>query len=112
MGAFNTLLTDVQCSDCSNFFKGRIQFKYGDTWQLEYALGGKLEWGGNDIGTPGTSRVKVYGSLENDTCPICHKPNIHNEFDIYVENDIIKKAEVMTSIQNYYSNDSNFQVIE
>jgi hypothetical protein len=89
MGAFNTLVTDVQCSNCNNTYKGNIQFKYGDTWQFEYKLGDKLKWGGNDIGISGSPKVKVYGILHNDTCPICHQINLNEEFDIYVENDII-----------------------
>lgn len=105
MGSFNTLISEVQCPNCNNVYEGRIQFKYGDTWQFIYKLGDKITWGGNDIGIPGSTKVKAYGTLENDTCSICHQNNFNNEFDIYIENDIIMTTQKMRNINDYFSSD-------
>ena len=61
MGAFNEVEGDAVCSHCGLNARFVVQFKYGDTWQLEYRLGDKLRWGGNDEGEPGLPRVVVEG---------------------------------------------------
>ena len=112
MGAFNTLVTDIGCENCGNSFEGKIQFKFGDTWQNVYRVGDKIKWGGNDIGKPAMRSVKVYGVLENDTCPNCGKRIGSCEFDIIIKDDIIRQVEKMKDIRDYYPKDGNYQIIE
>ena len=45
MGAFNTLKAVATCPRCRATVAIQIQFKYGDTWQYEYAIGDSLRWG-------------------------------------------------------------------
>lgn len=112
MGAYNVLLAKVQCSFCKNTYEAKIQFKYGDTWQHQYVVGDKILWGGNDIGVKGALRTKVYGVLETDVCPICNHDNLNNEYDIYVEGDVIKSVSIMKDIGDYFADDGNFKVLE
>ena len=106
MGLFNTLNTEITCSNCSKPFPVYIQFKFGHTRQLEYQLGDKLYWdrGGkwrtNDIGKPNLSAVNVYGIAEDSVCPHCSRSN-EEEFDIRVENDTIISFKTMTDYKNY-----------
>jgi hypothetical protein len=111
MGAYNVLITDVQCSNCKNFYEGKIQFKYGDTWQLQYRIGDKIKWGGNDTGVPNVEKIKAYGILETDRCPICNQLNAQCEFDIYIEKDVIIQVGNMRDISDYFTNEGNYQVL-
>lgn len=101
MSAFNILTAELQCYNCKVFYNSRIQFKFGDTWQIEYKIGDKIKWGGNDIGRPGLKEVKVYGILESNNCPSCNYEILQNEYDIFIENDIIKKVELLSDINDY-----------
>jgi len=113
MSAFNILITELQCSNCKAFFKGRIQFKFGDTWQVEYKIGDKIMWGGNDIGKPGLKGVKVYGILESNHCPSCNYEILQNEYDIFIENDVIKKIELLSDISDYLADEEgNYRIYE
>ena len=108
MGAYNTLLTDIQCQNCHRFYKARVQFKFGDTWQFEYKVGDKIAWGGNDIGKPGLPKVKAYGVVESTACPYCGYSN-EEEFDVNIEKDVIKNVTPLSSLQDYnYDEDGNF----
>lgn len=111
MGAYNILVANVMCPNCHNIYEGKIQFKYADTWQLQYRIGDKLKWGGNDIGTPDIPKVKVYGILESDTCPICNQTNFEDEFDIYIENNVLTGVSKIESIDDYHLNDGNYAVL-
>jgi len=108
MGAYNILKTEIQCVHCKNTFCGDIQFKFGDTWQNIYIIGDKIGWGGADIGQPGYRKVKVYGILEQQECPICGLPL---EYDIIVEKDIIKYIAPLASLEDYNSEDGNYRVL-
>ena len=110
MGAFNELIENVQCPNCRIFYEGKIQFKYGDTWQLEYRIGDKLKWGGNDIGKAAITKVRVYGILESDKCPACGKKNSNYEFDIFVENGVLTGVAIMEDYD--YWDDENYKVLE
>ncbi|NML40135.1 hypothetical protein HHL17_23250 [Chitinophaga sp. G-6-1-13] len=112
MGAYNLLIVNVQCPNCKNTYEAKIQFKYGDTWQLQYRLGDKLKWGGNDIGVPGWPCVKVYGILETDICPVCNQINLEDEFDIYIEHDVLKEVRKMDNIEDYFLNDGSYKLME
>lgn len=112
MGAYNSLIVTVNCPDCGNTYEAQIQFKYGDTWQLQYRLGDKLTWGGNDIGVPDWPLVKANGILETDICPICNQVNLEDEFDIYIEHDVLKDLRKMENIEDYILTDGNYKLIE
>ena len=104
------LNANIKCSKCDNIYEGRVQFKYGHTRQLEYKIGDKLQWGGNDIGESGAKKVKVYGILESDQCPRCSELNTANEFDIIVEDGIIIDLAPMTVYD--YSGEGNYKILE
>jgi hypothetical protein len=55
MSSFNILITQVVCPNCGAKQQVRIQFKFGNTWQLQYKLGDKISWGGNDAHLPSES---------------------------------------------------------
>lgn len=112
MGAYNILNVEVNCLNCNKKYSGRIQFKYGNTWQIEYKIGDKISWGGNEIGAPNRQKVKVYGVLENDVCPHCGQANNLYEVDIFIENDVITKIQPMESIEDYFDDDEgNFRIL-
>ncbi|WP_291913996.1 hypothetical protein [Chitinophaga sp. CB10] len=85
MGAFNVLIAEVLCPDCTKKHDGRIQFKFGNTWQLIYQVGDIIKWGGNDIGNSDLKKVKVYGIIESGLCPYCNNCNIVDEYDILIK---------------------------
>lgn len=67
-----------------------VQFKYGDTWQHKYRIGENLQWGGNDIGSPGRRQVLVAGLA--GPCPRCGADPIKCE--LVLESDSIKAVKV------------------
>jgi hypothetical protein len=113
MSAFNVLNAEIICTSCGEKYLGRIQFKYGDTWQLEYFIGDRLKWGGNDIGIPGVTKVKVYGILETEsgTCSKCGSPNSQDEYDIFVEKDVIIALSALEEIKDYFENEGNYKIL-
>jgi hypothetical protein len=112
MGAYNILIAKVQCQNCHCLYKGKVQFKFGDTWQLEYKIGDKIKWGGNDIGRPDLSKVKAYGIIESSVCPNCGYNN-NDEYDIYIEDNIIMNVSPLSDIKDYnFDEDGNFSVNE
>lgn len=110
MGAFNTLITTLQCPHCKKNYEGRIQFKYGQTWQHIYKLGDQLEWGGLEVGIPGTPKVKAYGILENEICTHCDK-TMPDEFDIYIFNDVLTRVETMEDYKGYFATDGDYIIL-
>ncbi len=110
MSAYNILNSQITCSNCRSQYIANIQFKFGDTWQIHYKLGDKIRWGGNDIGYAGLTKVKVYGVLETDNCPICGNENSLNEFDINIENDIITSLNPINDLKEYLKDDGNYKV--
>lgn len=112
MSAYNVLITDVHCPDCGKISSGSIQFKYGNTSQLSYHVGDKISWGGNDIGKPEYKKVKAYGILQSEVCPFCHNCNINEEYDIFIEDNIIKSVKPMEDSESYLEmKNSEFVVI-
>ncbi|WP_460687918.1 hypothetical protein [Niabella aquatica] len=75
-----------------------------------YKIGDTIQWGGNDIGEPHLTEVKVYGILDSDECPLCKKDNAHNEYDIFIFNDIIKDVRLMSNIEDYFEGDGNYKI--
>jgi hypothetical protein len=89
MSAFNRLRARARCPNCGQVSEQVIQFKFGDAWQYEYAVGDALRWGGNDIGRPGLGKVIVFGAGEE--CPVCHRRG--EDFSVVVERDVITGVE-------------------
>lgn len=110
MGAYNILYADVQCSECKNIYEGQVQFKFGDTWLRKYKVGDVIKWGGNDIGSPNLSEVKVYGILDSDECPVCKNINRNNEFDIFISKDVINNVALMSDVKDYFSDEGNYKI--
>jgi hypothetical protein len=89
MGAFNTLLANVECASCGSMAVRPVQFKYGDTWQHKYEIGDTLRWGGNDVGVRGAARVLVFGTAER--CPACGAQGY--EMVVVIERDVLARVE-------------------
>ena len=89
MSAYNRLRAEARCPNCGVTSQQVIQFKFGDTWLCDYALGDLLRWGGNDIGRPEIAKVIVRGAGEE--CPVCHSRG--EEFAVIVERDVITAVE-------------------
>lgn len=88
MSAFNVLAFDTICPYCRMRVTIALQFKYADTWQIEYRIGDKLKWGGNDIGRPGKASVVVDAAAED--CPQCGHDL--GDYDVFVEHDVLMNA--------------------
>lgn len=109
MGAFNVVRLELECPRCRSLVDVSVQFKYGDTWQHEYAIGDELRWGGNDVGVPGRKLVAVDGVAESP-CPGCGQ----SEWDLYVFVDDGKISRVMSADGTYdfVSTRRNYVVVE
>lgn len=69
MGAYNEVKASVLCPNCLNVSEVDIQFKYGNTNGLRYAMGQRITWSGNEVGSSQAGEVLVEG--EAVLCPIC-----------------------------------------
>jgi len=85
MSAYNRLRAVARCPNCGETSEQVIQFKFGDAWLTEYAIGDTLRWGGNDIGRPGVKKVIVLGAGEE--CPVCHRRG--EDFSVVIERDVL-----------------------
>ncbi|TWV94688.1 hypothetical protein [Chitinophaga pinensis] len=113
MSAYNLLISEVSCLNCYRQYPGRIQFKFGSTAYLQYHIGDKIQWGVNDTGTSGLNKVKVYGIVETDKCPLCNSNNIVEDFDIFINNDIILNVKEMENVECYLKEgNSEYVVLE
>lgn len=107
MGAFNVLQVRTRCPLCKEQVELRLQFKYGDTWQLEYELGDQLRWGGNDIGKPDANRVVLDAPAE--PCPNC---GFGADFEIFVENGKIEKFQPASHEYDFAAHHESFIVLD
>ena len=89
MGSFNILITEIICPNCGVSSPIRIQFKYGNTWQLQYKSGDTITWGGNDIGKPELTNVKAYGIAESTRCLSCNEDKIPEDYDVFIKDNVI-----------------------
>jgi len=112
MSSFNILIAEIRCPDCSKDHEARIQFKFGNTWQLKYRIGDTIKWGGNDIGSPDLKKVKVYGIIESTTCPFCNRDNIAEEYDIFIKENVIINVSAIESIKDYLDGNGEYVVLE
>lgn len=106
MSAYNILKTEINCFNCQRKYPIAVQFKFGDTWQHTYKMGDLIKWGGNDIGKPNLQQVKVFGIAESSVCPNCGFIN-KNEFDIFVNNNVLIKLKELEDISIYYNEPNN-----
>jgi hypothetical protein len=90
MSAFNTVWVTATCSNCGESDRQDVQFKFGDCYQHEYAVGDRLDWGGNDRGKPGLGRVLVPGAF------MCRSCRSLTDFVVTVEHDVIITADPAT----------------
>lgn len=104
MGAFNTLITDITCCNCKSIFNLKLQFKFGDTWQLEYRIGDHIKWGGNNIGEPNLPKVIVYGIAESSTCLTCGYTH-SDEYDFLIKNDYIVQINPTKNLNRYFEHE-------
>ncbi len=111
MSAFNILHLNVNCFNCGTKNNLRIQFKFGDTWQIEYHLGEKIKWGGNDIGIEHLKNVKVYGIAESVQCSTCGCNYANEEYDIIIASDIIVQVAPMENFSDYSIGNGHYFVI-
>lgn len=107
MGAFNVLQVRARCPSCGEEVELRLQFKYGDTWQLEYEVGDQLRWGGNDIGTPGATRVVLDAPAE--PCPNC---GFQGDFEIFVESGRIAEFQPASHQYDFAAHHESFIVLD
>lgn len=103
MGAFNTVNCRLVCPSCKEAAEVTVQFKYGNTAQLNYGVGDRLRWGGNDIGEPGRKHV-VIDSIVSSQCPRC---GFTDDWYVYVhiENDRISMIESEDGRYNFLDSD-------
>ena len=111
MSSFNILNTIVKCIKCNQEYEAEIQFKFGDVWQHEYKIGDQILWGGNDIGFPNLKQVKVYGVLSKAKCQTCSNETT-DEFDIFIESDVINNISPILNGKEYLKGDGNFLIIK
>lgn len=109
MGAFNTvtLASPEECPRCHSIIRRRVQFKYGDTWQYDYAIGDRLRWEGNRIGRL-ARLAKALGDPED--CPVCGF-DLGGVFDVVVRDGIIE-AVVPGSTRPYIEADNSYIIVE
>ena len=110
MGAFNVVHADLACPRCGTESHLGVQFKYGHTRLLEYAIGDELRWGGNDIGTPGHHRVVLDGAVVGP-CPSC---GFDGDWDAYVQlrDDKIVAVEPATGAHDFVATQSTYIVLD
>jgi hypothetical protein len=70
MGAYNEVNARLPCPHCGRLVDTVVQFKYGAVTHHRYAIGDRLVWGANDVGSAGHPLVVVAG--EGTMCEACH----------------------------------------
>lgn len=104
MGLFSILTAPVACRSCQQIYAERIQFKFGDLWRHEYALGDALIWNNNNEGEPGSPHVVVLGISELDACPRCglaYQADEEPQYDIHIIGNVLDSARLVESYEPY-----------
>jgi hypothetical protein len=91
MSAFNTVRAECRCTACGKIGIFDVQFKYGHTWQIRYAVGDVLKWGGNDVGVEDAKKVRV--EAIGGPCSNCGADGL--EFDVFLASNQIEKVEIV-----------------
>ena len=112
MGMFNTLIAEMDCPGCKEKFQGRYQFKFGETWLLEYKIGDTIKWGVNNIGHAGIPKVKAYGVIEDDEqCPLCNG-ELSEHYDILIEKDVIISISPIKDMLEYLEGNGEYIILD
>jgi predicted RNA-binding Zn-ribbon protein involved in translation (DUF1610 family) len=111
MGSFNILIVEIACPNCGVKPQVRIQFKFGNTWQLQYKIGDTISWGGNDIGKPNLIKVKAYGIVESTTCPSCNENSIPEEYDVFINDNVIINVTPIGNINDYLEGNGIYVIL-
>jgi hypothetical protein len=107
MGAFNTVIVDLNNPASGSPTKLRIQFKFGETRQHIYHIGDTLKWGGNDIGPPDARYVVVDGAVEGDP-----PPGIGEDFEVYIKDGVIEKVQPSTGKFDFVNSEDTYIILE
>jgi hypothetical protein len=111
MSAYNevTRVAEEVCPRCGSKIHRLVQFKYGDTWQHRFAVGDRIDWGGNDIGESGHKLVVVLGYPGE--CPVCgHVPD--RTYDVWIRDDVIEDVRPSDGTHDYVGGGQTYFVIE
>lgn len=108
MSAFNTVIVPWKDHVTTSTYELRVQFKYGDVWQLVYQIGDALRWGGNDVGRPGARRVVVDGCLEGEP----PAPGVPEDFEVHVLENKIEKVVPATGEYDFVGANDAFIILE
>lgn len=87
MSAFNTVIVPTVDPGTGQTTHVRVQFKFGDTWQHEYVIGDRIQWGGNDIGPRDARHVVVDGCLEGQA-----PEGVGEDFDVHIIDGVIQEV--------------------
>jgi hypothetical protein len=66
-----------------------VQFRYGDVWQHQYAIGDKLTWDRANVGDPAFRSVVVNG--EAVPCPCC-RADVERPCYVHIESGVIREV--------------------
>ena len=108
MGAYNTVTILAKCKACGSTASVTVQFKFGETRQIDYVVGDRLRWGGNDIGRPGLSRVVVAGAGED--CTACGAEG--GDYEVWIERDVIVRVDPVDAPSRFLDAQETFVIIE
>jgi hypothetical protein len=86
------------------------QFKYGDSWQHEYVIGMRLQWGGNDIGMPGRKHV-VVDVVAEGPCPCCGY-DAEWGIVIHIKDDVIDSMQTSHGEHDFVRGGATYLVLE
>jgi hypothetical protein len=87
-----------------------VQFKYGATWQYQYAMGDRLRWGANDTGVPGRKTVVADGAADA-RCPSCEYDGDW-DFYVFIERDRIVRVAPADGSYDFLAVDAPYVVLD
>jgi hypothetical protein len=108
MSAFNVVRAELICPNCRKLSEVPVQFKYGSTWQREYAIGDVLSWGKNDIGVPGHETVVADAAA--GPCPRCRYDGDW-DVEVQIERDRLAAVEPRSGQHDFAREGSPFIVL-
>jgi hypothetical protein len=110
MSAFNTVTSadEERCHRCGSLIHRRVQYKYGETWQYDYAVGDRIRWGGNDYGKP-ARRAVALGHPE--PCPFCGL-EVDGVYDVLICDDVIASVTPGRTEPYLRSGDTGYLILD
>jgi hypothetical protein len=106
MGMYSEIRAQLQCDYCGSTNEVRVQFKYGNLYDHEYAVGDKIVWGRFQVGDPSERRVVARGIAG---CPKCGQ---NAYFDILIENGCVRSVIPANGLYDYHHGEGNYVVLE